>query len=77
MHPPTGIEKIIRKTEEAVPTDTGGKISLSYVREWKNPIVSANERGSSPWSNGRFVGRFGGGEAGRGVFPTGLALRLV
>jgi len=52
---------------------TGRRVSPSDVREWKDAVASANERGSSAGGNGRFVGRLGGGEVGRGIVPHGVS----
>jgi len=68
-------EKITRKAEEAVSRGTGGRVSPSDVREWKNAVTSVNERAGSAGNDGGFVGRLGGGAAGRaGVVPQGVSL---
>jgi len=66
-------EKITRRAEEAVSRGTGGRVSPSEVREWKNAVTSVNERGGSAGSDSGFVGRLGGAAAGR-VVPQGVSL---
>ena len=68
-------EKITRKAEEAVSRGTGGRMSPSEVREWKNAVTSVNERGGSAGSgDGGFVGRLGGGAVAGRVVPQGVSL---
>lgn len=59
---------------------TCGRIGPVEVRELKNAASSASERGRSGGSDGRFVGRLGGGAIGKfGVAPQliGFAVSLM